>query len=392
MASLRRHPKSPFWIACFTDANGNRTNRSTKTKDRKLALKMAVEWEEVAKRAISGEMTEARARTVINSIMEHAGQEAVTFYKTEDWLNEWLADKRRSSELTTFQKYKPVVQRFLEHLGPKAQKGLASLTPAHIRSFRDALQAEGRAASTVNAIISKIVSAPLAKAVSLGYAQMNPCKAVEALKEEKNEAGTFTLEQVSALAASAPTAEWRGFILAAFYTGQRLRDLADLTWQKVDLVKRMIFLNQGKGDAGVAIPLHADLLDFLLGVPAVDDSKAPVFPSLYNKAGSGRSGLSEAFKRIMVKAGIPVEKRLASAGGIGRGRNKLSFHSFRHSLNSAMANAGVTQEIRQKLLGHRDADTNKIYTHLDFPALQAAIAAVPSLSGTNSKKSTHQMR
>ena len=71
--------------------------------------------------------------------------------------------------------------------------------------------------------------------------------------------------------------------------------------------------------------------------------------------------MSEAFKRIMVKAGIPIEKRLEAAGGIGRGRNKLSFHSFRHSLNSAMANAGVTREIRQKLLGHRDADTNKVY-------------------------------
>jgi integrase len=89
--------------------------------------------------------------------------------------------------------------------------------------------------------------------------------------------------------------------------------------------------------------------------------------------------LSEAFKRIMIKAGIVIEKRLESAGGLGRGRNKLSFHSFRHSLNSAMANAGVPQEIRQKLLGHRDADTNKLYTHLDFPALQAAVDAIPSL-------------
>ena len=386
MASLRRHPKSPFWIACFTDANGNRTTRSTKTRDRKLALKMAVEWEGVAKRVVAGEMTEARARTVINSIMEHAGQEPVTFYKTEDWLNEWLADKRRSSEPTTVQKYEPVVQRFLEHLGPKAQKGLASLTPAHIRSFRDLLQSEGRAASTVNQIISKIISAPLAKAVTLGYAQMNPCKAVDRLKEEKTEAGTFTLEQVSALVAAAPTAEWGGFILAAFYTGQRLRDLADLTWGNVDLVKRMIFLNQNKSDAGVAIPLHADLLDYLLSEPAVDDSKAPVFPSLRGRAGSGRSGLSEAFKRIMVKADIPIEKRLESAGGVGRGRNKLSFHSFRHSLNSAMANAGVTQEIRQKLLGHRDADTHKLYTHHDFPALQAAIDAVPSLLERKPKK------
>jgi hypothetical protein len=110
---------------------------------------MAVEWEAAAKRAMAGELTEARARIVINSILEHAGQDGVTFYKTEDWLNEWLGDKRLSSASATFQKYEPIIQRFLEHLGPKARAGLASLTPANIRSFRDLLQAEGRAASTV---------------------------------------------------------------------------------------------------------------------------------------------------------------------------------------------------------------------------------------------------
>ena len=379
MASLRKHPKSPFWIACFTDSNGTRTTRSTKRRGRTIALKMAVEWEGVAKRAREGEMTEARARSVINSIMEHAGQEPVTFYKTGVWFKEWLEDKRLSSEATTFKKYEPVVRHFLGHLGPRVQSGLASITPAHIRTFRDLLKSEGRAASTVNMIVSKILSAPLAKAVMLGYLQINPCKAVEGLKEEKSEAGTFTLEQVAALAAAAPNAEWRGFILAAFYTGQRLRDLANLTWAKVDLAKRMIFLDQQKQNAGVAIPIHATLQDYLLSLPASDDPKTPVFPSLHGKAGSGRSGLSEAFKRIMIKAGILIEKRLESAGGLGRGRNKLSFHSFRHSLNSAMANAGVPQEIRQKLLGHRDADTNKLYTHLDFPALRAAVDAIPSL-------------
>ena len=170
-------------------------------------MKMAVEWEGAARRAMEGQLTEARARTVISAIMEHAGQDPVTFYKTEDWMNEWLADKRRSSEKTTFQKYEPIIRRFLEHLGPKAKAGLASLTPAHIRAFRDFLHDEGRAASTVNQIVSKVISAPLAKAVRLGYAPLNPCSAVEALKEVRTEAGTFTMEQVGALLDAAPSAE-----------------------------------------------------------------------------------------------------------------------------------------------------------------------------------------
>ncbi len=87
----------------------------------------------------------------------------------------------------------------------------------------------------------------------------------------------------------------------------------------------------------------------------------------------------------MLKAGITLTKRLESAGGVGRGRNKLSFHSLRHSFNSALANAGVSQEIRQKLTGHRDVVSNKVYTHFDFPILKDAVALIPQI-GTGRQK------
>jgi integrase len=257
-----------------------------------------------------------------------------------------------------------------------------------MRNFRDLLQNEGRAARTVNQILSKVLSAPMARAVSLGYIQVNPCKAVQPLRETRTEAGIFTLEQIASLIKAAPSDDWRGLILAGFYTGQRLRDLADLIWGQIDLAKKMIFWTQGKTSAGVAIPIHPDLLDHLLELAVPDNPKLPVFPSIHGKAGGGRSGLSEAFKRIMIKANIPLTKRLESAGGVGRGRNDLSFHSLRHSFNTAMANAGISQEIRQKLTGHRDTDTNKLYTHFDFPALKAAVHAVPSINATTKKQRT----
>jgi integrase len=384
MASVRKHPKSNFWSACFRDSNGIRTTRSTKTADKRLALKTALAWEDAASKAGSGRLIEAQARAVVNSIMEHAGHEAITFYKTRDWLNEWLEDKSVSREASTTAKYKQVVDRFLNHLGQRANQGLAHVTPSDIRSFRDLLHEEGRAASTVNQIIAKVLSASFAKACRLGYIPTNPCAAVEPLKKITTEASVFTIQQVKQMLGACPSMEWRGFILAGFFTGQRLRDLADLIWEQVDLEKRMIFIAaQNKGGAGVAIPIHKDLYDQLLQFETSVDPKAPVFPSLFQKAGGGRSGVSEAFKRIMVRARIVIEKRLESGGGVGRGRNKLSFHSLRHSFNSAMANAGVSQEIRQKLTGHRDIDSNKLYTHLDFPALEAAVKLVPSIGDVN---------
>ena len=348
-------------------------------------MKMAVEWENAAKKAAGGRLTEAQARTVINSIMEHSGQDPITFYKTRAWLQEWLKDKKGSRESTTVAKYEQVVDRFLAYLGKKADAGLGNLTAVDIRGFRDMMQAEGRAASTVNDLVSKILIAPMAKAVRLGYIPLNPCAAVEPLKEVESVAGTFTLEQVAALVAAAPSDDWKGLILAGFFTGQRLGDLSQLRWRQVDLTNAMILIDkQQKTGTGVAIPIHQDLLDHLLTLPGSDDVDAPLFPELHNKSGAGKSGLSESFKRIMGLAGIALEKRLDAAGKAGRGRNKLSFHSLRHSFNSVMANAGIPEEVRQKLTGHRDKDTHRIYTHLDIPALQSAVKSIPSLASAKS--------
>ena len=131
-------------------------------------MKMAVEWESAAKKASSGRLSEAQARAVINSILEHSGQDAITFYKAREWFQEWLTDKKNSREKTTAAKYGQVVERFLKYLGRKADSGLGNLKTSDIRAFRDLLVTEGRAPSTVNLLIAKVLSAPLSKAVRLG--------------------------------------------------------------------------------------------------------------------------------------------------------------------------------------------------------------------------------
>ena len=54
----------------------------------------------------------------------------------------------------------------------------------------------------------------------------------------------------------------------------------------------------------------------------------------------------------------------------GGTRSSLSFHSLSHSFNSALANAGVAQEVRQKLTGHASAAMNARYTHHEIETLR----------------------
>ena len=104
-----------------------------------------------------------------------------------------------------------------------------------------------------------------------------------------------------------------------------------------------------------------------------------MFTSLAGKVVGGRNGLSGRFRALIQKAGIKVSVT-EKTGDKGRNRSSLSFHSLRHSFNSAMANAGVSQELRQRLTGHASKAVNDRYTHTDLETLRKAVGTVPALT------------
>jgi integrase len=57
-----------------------------------------------------------------------------------------------------------------------------------------------------------------------------------------------------------------------------------------------------------------------------------------------------------------------------------SGYSFRHTLTSIMANAGVPVEVRQKFTGHASAEVNQHYTRHEIATLRAAIEKLPALT------------
>jgi site-specific recombinase XerD len=59
--------------------------------------------------------------------------------------------------------------------------------------------------------------------------------------------------------------------------------------------------------------------------------------------------------------------------------NSKTFHGLRHSFISQLANAGVAQEIRQKLAGYTSAEVHGTYTHHEIETLRAAVEKLPRL-------------
>jgi integrase len=104
-----------------------------------------------------------------------------------------------------------------------------------------------------------------------------------------------------------------------------------------------------------------------------------LFRSLAGRSGGGKSGLSMAFKRIMEQAEVDAGVARLSSGTKGRSFSLRSFHSLRHSFISALANSGVSSELRRRLSGHASEEMHAVYTHHELETIRQAVSAIPRL-------------
>jgi integrase len=368
--------RSPFWYACFTDALGRRLKKSTGLTAKSKAMEMARTWEKASEEARGLRLTEARAREVISELMQSVGGESLTVFTVEQWLEHFVKQKKKSRAAATGKRHAQTMRDFLQYLGPKARLNIAAITSKDIADFRDRRQSLGLAPATVNLDVT-ILSAAFNSALRQGHVSVNPCLAIEPLKNKPQRKGVFTPEQVAALLKTAE-GDWKGLILLAFYSGQRLLDCANLRWRDVDLVSdiKTIRFAVRKTGAEIVTVIHPALEDYLLSMPTAKSDDEYIFPTL---AGRRASPLSKQFGELIALANIDrgVIRKRTTYGG--RSVSALSFHSLRHSFSSILANAGVSEERRMALTGHSTRDMHQKYTHHQLEQLRDAIALLPRL-------------
>lgn len=376
MASLRKHPASPFWIACFTLPDGRRTQRSTKQNDRRKAERIANQWEDAARQKASA----VQARRVLSDIHKVIHGEPLVSKTVQAHFNEWTATVKATAAPSTATAYAQVARDFLASLGNRANRDLHQLTPADIARFR-AQSLERVSPTTANKQI-KILRVCLGQAVKLGLIDGNPAAKVDTIKvraADRGERRPFTLPELrKVLAVCSP--EWRGIVLAGLYTGQRLGDIATLTWAAVDLDQNVISFVTAKTDRRQHIPIAAPLRSYLETLPAGDNPRAFLFPKA---AASNRR--SNQFYDILADAGLVKERSDANTDHTGEGRkrrrvvNELSFHCLRHTATSLLKVAGVSQAVVMDLIGHDSEAASRTYTHVDDDAKRAALAKLPDI-------------
>jgi integrase len=183
------------------------------------------------------------------------------------------------------------------------------------------------------------------------------------------------------LTACRDDAEWRGLVLFGLYLGQRLGDLAKLTWRAVNFETGEIAFTAHKTGPRVVLPLVQVLVDYLSALPTSDNPNAYIFP---NSAKHKRTAsLSNQFREILVDAGL-VEPRGYRTTKKGRAHareaSEISFHSLRHSAVTMLKASGLSDVIAREIVGHESAAVSRHYTHLSTDDLRNAMQRLPDVT------------
>lgn len=372
MASVVKRAKSQFWSACYTDRDGRQLKRSTKTTDRTQALQIAIDLERIEKQAGATLVTTAQFQKVLQDVSVRITGDSIIAPSTAAYLKDWLESVKVRNTPATLERYQNTVDIFLEGLGKKATQPISSITPKDVEDFLTERLKKGAAPKT--AIVDlKTLNTAFRRAEAYGTILKNPVAAIRPPKESSSEREVFTHEEVEKLLDAAPSTEWQTLIMLGYFLGARLGDCVHMKWENVNAEKGVIVYEQRKTGKKVVVPMHFHLLKQITYLSQFG-TEGFLCPSLAAKGPGGKHGLSESFKRIVVRAGLDL---MTGPGKGVRQFSKRTFHSLRHSFNSALANAGVADEIRMKLTGHSSKAMNYKYTHLDIEPLKNAIETVP---------------
>lgn len=305
-----------------------------------------------------------------------------------DLLPQWKASKTRKAQ--TEQAAEKALALYEKATG---NPPIATLTRAHGVAFKSWLLAQGTASGTAADRLAYVKGFLNFAAVELEEIPRNPWSGLGIEFATETPRRPWSEEQLALLvnrplfsAYSLPTAERAGkdaaywLLLLGMFTGARVSELAQLRVSDVatiDAVALLRITNEGAGQSIKSkagrrdVPLHDELLrlGFLEYAAAIRET--------------GAASLWPALRTREAKAGDYFSRWFAEVRK-AKGEHALpDFHSFRHTVRSKLASAGVAEPTIDTLMGHEVKGSMGARTYTQRPPqdLKRAIdlLAYPSL-------------
>ncbi len=364
--------------------------KTTKTSDSAKALTIARQFETFAQQAAgaaqSGDrLSREHISGIINTILSVAGlPQYVETRQWDEYSLEWLGLQSTRIEARSLESYEGHVRMLTRWFGEAKNSPINTIDGSILQDWYFDMIDEGRKPATVNNAV-KTVQAVFDRARAEGFCQRNPAELILRQYGEADIRQPFTAEDLEKIlshlrlhsvvpsteknavlrSAANSSMDWLTVALLGICTGQRLQDCTTATWSDFTAATkknpRVWHNKQTKGGKLVHIPIIDPLESHLQTLQARPGK--PLAPSLAGLPTGGTRGLSEQFSLILDAAGVKREKREKKDGSKGQSWTDKTFHSFRHTTNTLLAEADMPYEVRKDITGHSSSAMNERYTH-----------------------------
>jgi len=322
-----RKEKNGYWnIYYLHHVTGKRTKVSTKTKNSVKAHEVYSKFKKDIENRFSGS---------VKSISVSELADKISSYKAL-YLTKSLAKS-----------YKALIKDFGKFLGNSIN--MDKLKPEHVEEYNSELFNRNYKPGTIKQKMIMIKHA-IEYAKEKNYINKNFSFGLIKIKTPKIEKGYLTKEQLLMLLKACKEKDLQDAIIVAFMTGMRRGELTNLTWDKVNIERKIITLNnvghQTKSGEIRVIPLSDDVIA-ILKYRYLKKSNRFVF-TYKGKKWTGHLFL--VYKKLARKV-------------FGKDTS-ITFHTLRHSFASNLLMENVPFFTVSKLLGHSNTKTTEIYSHL----------------------------
>lgn len=234
-------------------------------------------------------------------------------------------------------------------------KPLKDIAPIHLERIKKAMADAGRAAQSVKhvlALIRQIIN--FAKTHGL-FAGENVVGKVKMPSADARRVRFLAPEEAEEVlnALKFRSRDTHDMALLSINAGLRFGEISALTWPDVDFGNGVLTLRDTKSGKTRQVPMTADVLDMLKDRKAEANGNPLVFPS---ETGRRVAQVSETFNRVV--------KDLGLNDGIQDSRQKVVFHTLRHTCASWLVQNGVPLITVGRLLGHSTMAMTERYSHL----------------------------
>jgi integrase len=259
---------------------------------------------------------------------------------------------------------------------------LDEITEVEIENWMNGFADRGLSNGTANNA-SKMLSVMLGYACKQKIIRSNPCRLVEKLKHEGREIKILTLEEAKQLFPARWSDVWDNYTCyvmnkLAASTGMRIGEILGLRSEFVHEgyieVCRQFSQTAGYSDVKThrprLVPLYKELEKDLRGLIKQNGEGFVFVTKPYAVKPISRSTVIKSFFQALETIGI---------GETQRKERNLSFHSWRHFLNTFLLTANVMDSKVRAVTGHVTKKMQEHYTHFDTTKFSEVTEAQKSL-------------